>query len=616
MKRLFPLIILCLSLDSISAKTTCPEEQGEALYQQFVDYGLRNQADSIYAHKDEAMAFFADHGQWERYYYVANLAIQMKVLREDQPMAGLRECRELYRFATDHNHDYGRATVLAQMGWLYGYIGDHQESASRLKASLDIFRHYKPHINIIGYYYLYAYMLELTGDYDEEARVVDEGIRLVRQLEPKDTTSLTYRTIRDNLLNVETLMEVRRGHLDRAAVLVSQLEHKLRTGNELSRYESMRSIAEYYLAHKDYQKAMAVTDSMKAMAGELNSGLLWGLNLLRTEIIRNLGHGEEAYDTLRMMMAQRNSSTTNQVRRQLSEMESLYQIDEMKVREQRAHFWYAVSISLVIIIALLVFTIFRHHAARLLARKNRQLAEALDHAQESDRMKTAFVQHISHEIRTPLNIITGFAQVVSNPEYEISEEDRNRMLADISHNTNEITNFVNELLELSESEGQSPYAKSDTVDIAALCQTVVAESESENVGRLHLAVGSTLQDGFTIQSNTTAIHKILTRLMSNALKFTEQGGITIRLSADDRQLTVAVEDTGIGIPPEHQEKVFERFYKVDTFKQGIGLGLTVARRTAELLGGALNIDPTYSAGTRFVLTLPLITSSQSDTPPS
>jgi len=80
-------------------------------------------------------------------------------------------------------------------------------------------------------------------------------------------------------------------------------------------------------------------------------------------------------------------------------------------------------------------------------------------------MKTAFVQHISHEIRTPLNIITGFAQVISNPEYDVTEEDRNRMLADISHNTSEITNFVNELLELSESESQSHYPKNDDVDI-------------------------------------------------------------------------------------------------------------------------------------------------------
>ena len=102
--------------------------------------------------------------------------------------------------------------------------------------------------------------------------------------------------------------------------------------------------------------------------------------------------------------------------------------------------------------------------------------------------------------------------------------------------------------------------------------------------------------------------------MSNALKFTEQGSVVVKmkvLGQAKRQsregsglLEVAVEDTGIGIPPEHQEKIFERFYKVDTFKQGIGLGLTVARRTAELLDGTLILDSTYTTGARFVLTLP------------
>ena len=92
--------------------------------------------------------------------------------------------------------------------------------------------------------------------------------------------------------------------------------------------------------------------------------------------------------------------------------------------------------------------------------------------------------------------------------------------------------------------------------------------------------------------------------MSNALKFTEQGSVVVRLASADGMLRIEVEDTGIGIPPEHQEKVFERFYKVDSFRQGIGLGLTVARRTAELLDGTLTLDGSYTTGARFVLTLP------------
>jgi signal transduction histidine kinase len=215
-------------------------------------------------------------------------------------------------------------------------------------------------------------------------------------------------------------------------------------------------------------------------------------------------------------------------------------------------------------------------------------------------MKTAFVQHISHEIRTPLNIITGFAQVVSNPDYELSDEDRNRIMADISHNTNEITNFVNELLELSESESQSQYQLDEDVDVAALCRETIEAHEAKNQGRLSLSVSSELPDGYRLKSNAAAIRKILDCLMSNALKFTSNGSVTIRLKTEDEKLEMAVEDTGKGIPRDQQERVFERFYKVDSFVQGIGLGLTVARRTAQLLGGTLTIDPNYTSGCRVV----------------
>jgi signal transduction histidine kinase len=381
-----------------------------------------------------------------------------------------------------------------------------------------------------------------------------------------------------------------------------QIQQKLADGKERSVYEAYRAIAEYQLASGDYRHALETTRRMeRELKGVQNSGLQWGLNLLRTEILRKLGHSDEAYDTLRAMVDRRSSASVSRLRRQLSEMDSQYQIDEMRIQEQKSHFWWAVSVSLIIIIGLAVFAYFRQCTARLLARKNQELADALARAQESDRMKTAFVQHISHEIRTPLNIITGFAQVIASPDFEVSTEDRNRMLADISRNTNEITTFVNELLELSESESQHPYEQNDDVDISALCQQVVGETD--NSAHLQITVESHLPEGYTLRSNADALHKILTRLMSNAVKFTSQGSVTLRLTPLGDRLRIEVEDTGIGIAPEHQEKVFERFYKVDTFKQGIGLGLTVARRSAELLGGTLAIDPAYTAGARFVLTV-------------
>ena len=604
MKRLLT-ILAVLTLTTVTAQAHKTAE-GNALYEQFVRWNYENQTDSVMANKDAALTFFADNRQWEHYYFVANLAIQLQMLHDDNPSASLRACQELYKFATDHYHEYGRASVQAQMGWIYGYIGDHQEAVRQLHESIETMRRLRVEsLDVLGIYYIYAYMLELTGNYDEQQRVIDEGKRIADRLHIGSVSSEEAKQLlADEMQNIEALMHVHQGRLDEAGPLIEQIEQKLADGKEHSVYEALRSVAEYRLAKGEYTAALAATNQMQqVLSRSRNSGLHWGLNLLRTEILRHLGRSDEAYDTLRSMMELRSTAVVSQLRRQLSEMDSQYQIDEMRIQEQKNHFWWAVIVSLIIICGLCVFTVYRIRTARILARKNRELADALDHAQESDRMKTAFVQHISHEIRTPLNIITGFAQVVSNPDYDVSDEDRNRMLSDISKNTNEITTLVNELLELSESESQSRYAKSDDVDVAALCREVIGMSD--NPAQLQLSVDSQLPDGFTLKSNADAIRKILTRLMSNAVKFTEQGRAVIKLRVESEKFIVEVEDTGIGIPPEHQEKIFEQFYKVDTFKQGIGLGLTVARRTAELLGGTLALDDTYTGGSRFVLTLPV-----------
>ena len=115
-----------------------------------------------------------------------------------------------------------------------------------------------------------------------------------------------------------------------------------------------------------------------------------------------------------------------------------------------------------------------------------------------------------------------------------------------------------------------------------------------------------LDQDFTLRTNKIALKKILNQLMKNALKFTKEGEIELKIRerAANGGVEFTVTDTGIGIDKKYHEKIFERFYKVDTFKQGLGLGLTMSRKMAELLGGSLDIDDSYKKGARFVLILP------------
>lgn len=270
--------------------------------------------------------------------------------------------------------------------------------------------------------------------------------------------------------------------------------------------------------------------------------------------------------------------------------------------------WFAIVTGLLVVALGLVVSRYlqkRSYQKRLL-KKNQELEVALDHAQESDRMKTAFIEHVSHEIRTPLNVITGFAQVITNPDYNLEEEERNVMLNDISKNTIEITNIVNELLAVSEDESREHYEKTDVVNISQLCEKVMGQIAVMNNGRLTLSCKNMLDNSFTLKTNHQALEKILSQLMKNALKFTNEGSIELKVRerAGNGGVEFTVTDTGIGIAEKDHERVFERFYKVDAFKQGLGLGLTMSRKMAELLGGSLTIDKDYKKGARFVLILP------------
>ena len=353
----------------------------------------------------------------------------------------------------------------------------------------------------------------------------------------------------------------------------------------------------------DYEKALELVNAESTDFNELDRCDL------RIHIYEMMGRRELALQETDRRRELRDSLNSDMLFNNINEINT--EMGMAKMREQATkerEMWLIVTIVLLLIgIGLIVSRYLqrRRYQKRLL-KQNHELEVALDRAQESDRMKTSFIEHVSHEIRTPLNVITGFAQVITNPDYELEDEERNMMLNDISRNTIEITNIVNELLELAQDESREHYEREDTVNVNLVCQEVMTHAEIQNNGRLTLTYKSLVDDDFTLHTNAVALKKILSQLLKNALKFTRQG--TIELKVRERAANGGVEftvtDTGIGIAEEHHDKVFERFYKVDSFKQGLGLGLTMSRKIAELLDGTLEIDKSYTKGARFVLILP------------
>ena len=392
-------ILICLFLSTIGASANRQDkEKGDSIYNRLVELSLRDSINQLQMEKDAALAFFSEHEQWDHYYYIATLCTTSKVMYQGQMMTGLRECRKLYEFARDQKHNYGRGIVMAQIAWLYGFIGDHEAALRQMREAFSILRRYPMTRESIALLYHYAYTLELTGNYEEEAAMIKVAKPLIRSFEWGDTATLIYRTYHDNLLNAETLMEVRRGQLTKAGKMVDRLIAKMANNDEQNEYEALRAIAEYYKAKGDYALALATTDRMKPLAN--NSGLQWGWGLLRTEILHKLGRSEEAYNLLRPMIDMRSNDRMGQLRQQLNEMDTMTELDELRFHRHQMQFWYAVGIAFVIIVALGVFLVLRHRAAKKLKKANTQLQEAYDQLEETTTAK----ERIESELRIARDI--------------------------------------------------------------------------------------------------------------------------------------------------------------------------------------------------------------------
>lgn len=268
---------------------------------------------------------------------------------------------------------------------------------------------------------------------------------------------------------------------------------------------------------------------------------------------------------------------------------------------------------LLLVIFLSIITLLRQRSSKRLKEKNQELKQKNDmlivankRAEESSRMKTDFIQQISHEIRTPLNILSGFTQVITAPNLELSEAERHDINQRITENTERITELVNKMLELSDMHSQSIIERSDdttAVQIAALASQESGIQQAQHISyELHFDEKNDKQ----VKTNLHSASRVLTLLLDNAKKFTKKGRVDLEISYDEvnSKVIYTITDTGIGIPAYESERIFQEFTQLDQYYDGTGIGLTVARSIARRLGGDIHLDTSYNNGARFIYTLP------------
>ena len=231
------------------------------------------------------------------------------------------------------------------------------------------------------------------------------------------------------------------------------------------------------------------------------------------------------------------------------------------------------------------------------------LIAARNKAEESDRLKTAFLANMGHEIRTPLNAIVGFADLLPVVE---SEEDRNQLISEIQKNNYKLLNIIDGLVSMSKVEAEAKSLVKSQTNIVPVLQEIANHYATMVDGVTVVLATQFPYPEIMMNTDISKVKEIVNNLMQNAIKFTAQGSITMGfdLTQGDR-LMLWVLDTGKGIAEADQQRIFERFYKVDEYVPGTGLGLSVAKSHAESLGGSIGVDSILGQGSRFWVELPL-----------
>ncbi|MFR2616590.1 ATP-binding protein [Parabacteroides goldsteinii] len=230
-------------------------------------------------------------------------------------------------------------------------------------------------------------------------------------------------------------------------------------------------------------------------------------------------------------------------------------------------------------------------------------------AQEADKMKNAFIANMSHEIRTPLNAIVGFSRLITETD---NASEQQEYLTIINNNSDLLLQLINDILDFAKIESGTLNYNLSWVDLKDVCQEVYISQSLKMTSDVALLYNGDMLPSVRLRTDTQRIEQVLLNLLSNAIKCTNQGFVSLSYEVEGDFVRVSVTDTGIGIDKEKQASVFERFVKLDDFRQGTGLGLSICKMIMEKLGGEIGLRSELGKGSTFWFTLPLAVPEESE----
>ena len=435
------------------------ENESQARWQKLVFLKNSSQTKALSEEAEVQMEWFRWHDEWDNYYRAWQLkANTLSALGKLQQ--SLQETQRMLDDAQKRDNKLGRAMAYKQIGVIYLNMKQTEPAIEALQHYAELVGEDGDINTLSNIYYRMAKAYDYDKAYEQELKITNDWYdflqaRVGKQKVPevRECYHAFY------LARASTLIGLERYHEASLALdTASHHAHLINTPLSLHHYYKMQ--ARYNLACGDAPRALLYTDSVRLMTNEKDDHS----EEVRAQALMMMGKGQEAAEIYQQLYHEKDSIFSRDARQHLDELNTLFQVDELKTEQQHARFRYMLFAASTIVLALLLLLLYGWRNSNRQKKVNEQLRIANEKASVSSKMKTEFIRNISHEIRTPLNIVSGFTQILVTPNMELPQKEREDLQKRITENTERITRLVDRMLEMSDVNSEVVIEREDMVD--------------------------------------------------------------------------------------------------------------------------------------------------------
>lgn len=588
------------------------------------NYYNRMNPDSLMYWADQLDDLALEHKYYKIFFDSYSLVCFWELYDKNYDSA-LDKANRLYLLAKDLDNTNGMIASYETIGLIYMETFRYVEAIKSFREGLEIQRQQKDPRYAYQFQFM-SYIIESylkLRDYKGAEMALGEAYKLIEKCKANEVNFPVDRCLwLLDCYNVEMYVALKMPEKAEAHI-ISANKYKDIDDFYVFCYYHLVS-ASYFQCLGDYNQALDNVDMVLSQTGD---DYLPALKM-KAELLLNAGKEQDAALLYHKSVNLIDSTYNESLSKQINQLRTIHEVDKLELRNKQieletGRYKLMVTFIFIVILVLALIVILLHYIRvnrmkKLLEKSDKELKKdkeqlilsekelsvAKEKAEASNRLKDVFLSNLSHEIRTPLNSIVGFSSLLEKMK---DEGEMKEYVSIIKHNSDLLLKLVNDTVNVSLMQTEQIPLFWEDVEIIQYCRNILHEYDNKVSADVKLCF-KTLHDEYMLKTDKVQLKQVLDNLLSNAVKFTEKGSITLVCEIDEKNenMRFIVEDTGCGIPEEKRNVVFESFEKVDSFIQGIGLGLTICKLISERLGGTVVLDTTHEKGTRMIFTHPII----------